>query len=129
MCTATTDVATVLEADAHAPHEARQLLARVACATHNASVLDTAQLLVSELVTDALQHGRPPITLHISCVEEAGLQIELTDTAPGLPVLREHDLAAAHGRGIALVDMLSDDWGIRPGDQGKRIWFRLRQPT
>jgi anti-sigma regulatory factor (Ser/Thr protein kinase) len=125
MCTITADVSCVLEPDARAPSQARQVLRRVACATHNVAVIDAAQLLVSELVTNALQHGRPPITLQVSCIEQQGLRVDVIDSNPDLPVMRDHDVDVAHGRGIALVDMLSDDWGVQPADPGKRVWFRL----
>jgi hypothetical protein len=125
MCSTTADVIIVLESDARAPSQARQVLARASCITHNASVLDTAQLLVSELVTNALLHGRPPIVLQISCIEESGLQVDVTDTDPRLPVAEPWDVDAERGRGIALVDMLSDDWGVQPAAPGKRVWFRL----
>jgi anti-sigma regulatory factor (Ser/Thr protein kinase) len=103
------------------------MLARATCASHHAAVFETAQLLVSEVVTNALMHGRAPITLQISCVEGVGMQIEVTDTGPAMPVMRAHDVDAAHGRGIALVDLLSDAWGVQPAQPGKRVWFRLKQ--
>jgi hypothetical protein len=71
------------------------------------------------------QHGRPPITLEVSCTERSGMDVRVTDTGPELPVVRDTDIAAAHGRGIALVDLLSDDWGVEQADPGKQVWFRL----
>jgi anti-sigma regulatory factor (Ser/Thr protein kinase) len=127
VCTETADVLTVLEPNARAPGQARRMLARMACATHNAALLETAQLLVSELVTNALIHGRPPITLQISCAEQQGLQVDVSDTDPDLPVIQPRDVRADHGRGVALVDLLSDDCGVQPADPGKRVWFRLKQ--
>jgi anti-sigma regulatory factor (Ser/Thr protein kinase) len=124
-CNVTADVLVVLESNDQAPRHARQLMSRVSCATHHATTLDVAQLLVSEVVTNAVLHGTPPITLQITCIEDVGLRVDVTDAAPSTPVLQHLGVAADHGRGVALMDMLSDEWGVEPLDPGKRVWFRL----
>ena len=83
-------------------------------------------MLVSELVTNALLHGRPPIVSQIRCLEQDGLWVGVSDASPLPPVPLDREVAAAHGRGMALVNMLSDDWGVEPAEPGKRVWFRVR---
>src|SRR5947207_11268377 len=59
---------------------ARQFLQDASCAEHMAWVLDDAQLLVSELVGNAIRHGLPPIEVAVRCVGEAFLEVRVRDT-------------------------------------------------
>jgi anti-sigma regulatory factor (Ser/Thr protein kinase) len=105
---------------------ARDFLAEATCNRHEARVLDDAQLLVSELVGNAVRHGAPPIEVEVSCVGAQTLQVRVRDAAEDGPRPRDADADAEGGRGLALVDMLSDDWGTDPDEDGKSVWFRLR---
>jgi hypothetical protein len=67
------------------------MLVRASCPLHNLAVVDTAQLLVSELVSNPVLHGAPPITVHISCVGDAGLQVQVGDTNRQPPALADAD--------------------------------------
>jgi two-component sensor histidine kinase len=90
-------------------------------------MLDDAVLLVSELVTNAVLHGAPPITVHIECDGGRELLVSVADEDPRSPVLRDGGPGAESGRGIRLVDVVSDRWGVvNHPDDGKRVWFRLR---
>jgi anti-sigma regulatory factor (Ser/Thr protein kinase) len=123
----TDETVTVLDPDAGAAGRARQLLRGFPCSAHNALVVvEVAEVLVSELVTNALLHGRPPIVLQIRCLKQDGLWVGVSDANPLPPVIRGHDVEATHGRGMALVNMLSDDWGVQLADRGKQVWFRVR---
>jgi anti-sigma regulatory factor (Ser/Thr protein kinase) len=103
----------------------RRILDDAHCAQRNAGVLDTAKLLVSELVTNAVIHGTPPLLLRVSC-REGVLRVGVSDTSPALPVIRMLDPDAAHGRGVALVEVLADIWGVESNSAGKQVWFQLR---
>ncbi|MET8054746.1 ATP-binding protein [Streptosporangium sp. NPDC005286] len=88
---------------------------------------DIAELLVSELVTNALLHGRgvPVITLSF---REGTLRCEVEDENPALLQVREEPDNDEDGRGLLLVDMLSRSWGTdrtRTGRPGKAVWFEL----
>nr|WP_206313804.1 ATP-binding protein [Streptomyces coryli] len=95
--------------------------------------LDTAELLTSELVTNAVEHtrGPHPVELWVQLVP-AGLQVEVRDRDPELPVnLLGADIPPAPlvdetGRGLLLIRTLSTDAGARLTPQGKAVWFILK---
>jgi len=87
--------------------------------------VDTATLLVSELVTNALRHSEPPCVLSIRFAD-AGVEISVEDGNPSMPVQRPRDELAEDGRGFVLIDALAADWGARPIEHGKATWFTLR---
>jgi anti-sigma regulatory factor (Ser/Thr protein kinase) len=85
---------------------------------------ETAGLLTSELVTNALLHGSGRIRLAV----QAGavtVRVEVGDDEPRHPELPEQVGGAESGRGILLVDGLASAWGVRDGDPGKTVWFEL----
>nr|WP_241841350.1 ATP-binding protein [Streptomyces sp. CB01883] len=85
---------------------------------------DTAELLVSELVTNALRHTRGPLRLNLRW--EAGrLLCEVEDTESTDPVRVAADPDAEGGRGAELIDMLADAWGSKRTATGKTVWFEL----
>lgn len=69
-----------------------------------------AQLMVSELVTNALRHGDGPITVRLSC-QHGDLCIEVHDDGQGRPVRRETTSEDESGRGLAVLDALLDEHG------------------
>ncbi|MCX4881727.1 ATP-binding protein [Streptomyces sp. NBC_00847] len=85
-------------------------------------------LVVSELMTNAVTHGCVPGTSGrqiAMSIEKAGnvYRIEVRDTqSDGMPVLGEPDALGGEGRGLILVDFLSDKWGVRPERVGKTVW-------
>lgn len=85
---------------------------------------DTAVLLVSELVTNALRHGRPPCRLSIDAGTDV-IEITVEDADPTLCRPVEAGELDESGRGYVLVDALSDEWGVRSSEGGKSAWFRL----
>jgi anti-sigma regulatory factor (Ser/Thr protein kinase) len=127
MCETTPPAEMQLPSTAQAPGAAREFLRAAACATHHARVLDEAELLVSELVTNAVLHGAPPITVRVECDGSDGLHVAVTDRNPEPAVAREAGPLDESGRGIRLVDVISDRWGVRcRPDEGKDVWFELR---
>lgn len=126
MCAVTPPATVRLPVNAQAPATARRFLRAAACSTHNARAFDEAELLVSELATNAVLHGAPPITVHVECDGARGLLVSVADENPQQPIAREAGPDDESGRGISLVDVVSDRWGVsqHPGD-GKDVWFRL----
>lgn len=89
-------------------------------------MVEEAQLLVSELVTNAVRHGAPPIELHVCCAGGDRLEIRVRDSDPRTPAPRSADEDAEGGRGLLLVDLVSDAWGHEEDEDGKTVWFTLR---
>ncbi|MFR0357359.1 SpoIIE family protein phosphatase [Streptomyces sediminimaris] len=87
--------------------------------------IDDAQLLVSEVLTNAVQHAEGPIVLHLRHTP-IELAIEVSDLSPHLPQPRLADQDEESGRGLILVDALADGWGVRPDERGKTTWLTLR---
>ncbi|MFB9377901.1 ATP-binding protein [Kineococcus gynurae] len=72
-----------------------------------------AELLTSELVANALEHGRGPVTLTLTHDRE-GILVGISDGEVTIPAMRSLDPQAESGRGIALVDALATAWGYYP---------------
>lgn len=93
----------------------------------DAAVVDDAELLVSEVVSNAVLHGAPAVRLTV-LADETSLSVRVADGSSRLPTLRA---AAApdvpYGRGLQIVELLAAAWGVEPGDddRGKTVWFRL----
>jgi anti-sigma regulatory factor (Ser/Thr protein kinase) len=83
-----------------------------------------AVLIVSELVTNAIMHGRPPIELRVRCTPEHVL-LEVDDGATALPRRQRPTPDDEHGRGLVLTAMIADRWGTRPLRDGKSVWCLL----
>ncbi len=86
---------------------------------------ETAVLLTSELVTNAIRHGRPPVELRAGLGEGGELQVAVDDVERAPVELRSPPLEDPGGRGLQLVDVLADRWGTRLVLGGKRVWFEL----
>ncbi|MGW6155102.1 ATP-binding protein [Streptomyces sp. NPDC055144] len=89
---------------------------------------DTAELLVSELVTNALRHTRGPLRLNLQ-VCGSRLRCEVEDTDPAGPVRRVVDADAEGGRGTELLDLLADAWGSTRTATGKTAWCEMLTQT
>ncbi len=87
-------------------------------------VTDVVELLVSELVTNALRYGRGPIGLRL-LRGGATVVCEVSDELDAAPRLRTVHHADEGGRGLYLVDQLSLDWGSRATAHGKIVWFEV----
>ncbi|MCO5970356.1 ATP-binding protein [Actinoallomurus soli] len=85
---------------------------------------ETAELLISELITNALQHGVGPIRLNIRFLGGV-LRFEVADAGPRYPRMRPVDDEDEGGRGLHLVESLSSRWGYARATIGKVVWFEL----
>ncbi|MFF3611783.1 SpoIIE family protein phosphatase [Streptomyces sp. NPDC002580] len=84
----------------------------------------TAELVVSELVTNAIRYGEPPIRLRLIHDEET-LICEVSDSSHTAPHLRRAKTFDEGGRGLLLVAQLTRRWGSRYTPEGKTIWAEL----
>ncbi len=88
-------------------------------------IADSAQLLVSEVVTNAIVHARSDVGLTVS-VSGGEVRVEVSDHSPHVPAPRAHDHSAITGRGLELVSALADSFGVRVvDDTGKVVWFTV----
>ncbi|MGH3404041.1 MAG: ATP-binding protein [Streptosporangiaceae bacterium] len=91
-----------------------------------AHIADDAQLIVSELTTNAIQATHHPIALFLRS-DRRELIIEVWDALPDAPRRRPHAIDTESGRGLELVSILSDRWGFfRPNTGGKAVWASLQ---
>ena len=91
-------------------------------------VADDVAVVTSELVGNAVRHAGTDVVLTVRCDDHLVVTVhdgadpiaaEVPDTAaPG----------AASGRGLQIVSVISDEWGVVPDDQGKSVWFSLTLP-
>ena len=107
---------------------AREVLRRAVQGHGFGARLDDAELAVSELVTNAVVHGRRPITLRVLVTAEA-LRIEVADASAVSPTFSMLDPTAVTGRGLVLVSALADAWGVEPGPDGKVVWCEFHLGT
>ena len=88
-------------------------------------VCETAALLVSELVTNAIIHGRTAATIEAHRPGDH-LRVTVHDNNPGLPpVGGQPPLSNESGRGLQIVSLLAQDWGVETNSHGKAVWFVL----
>jgi anti-sigma regulatory factor (Ser/Thr protein kinase) len=90
----------------------------------NAAVVETVELLTSELVTNAIVHARSSPELVVRLTHER-VRVEVHDFSSAVPVRRDIDPYETSGRGLAIVDELARDWGVEHVPRGKRVWFEV----
>ncbi|MFH8409022.1 ATP-binding protein [Streptomyces sp. NPDC018019] len=92
-----------------------------------AEITDTAELCVSELITNVIHHvgAGTPVTLSVS-LRVAHLRIEVRDPSKErLPVLLPFNGSSETGRGLGLVGATADRWGVVPSSTGKTTWCEI----
>jgi Stage II sporulation protein E (SpoIIE)/Histidine kinase-like ATPase domain len=89
-------------------------------------LIPTTELLVSELVTNAVRYSRGEVTLRL--VNEKALVCEVLDSSAALPRLRQAGAEEENGRGLQVVRQLSKRWGARRTPTGKVVWCEQPLP-
>jgi anti-sigma regulatory factor (Ser/Thr protein kinase) len=88
--------------------------------------LEGVLLATSEVVTNALEHGAPPIDLRVDRADQR-IRVEVRDASPLPPRRRDADATPSEvrGRGMTIVERVTDRWGVEPMTDGKAVWFEL----
>lgn len=109
-----------------APAQARQLLTEWVGDELEPEELDSAKLICSELVTNAVLHGEGSIALEVD-LDENRLMIEVIDEGRGFEhEVREVPFEEVSGRGLTIVDAVANRWGIHEGTT--HVWAELERP-
>lgn len=94
---------------------------------HLDPLIDQAALGVTELLTNVHRHAQPDktCTVEIELLFDR-LTVSVHDHDPRLPTLRAAEPFDTGGRGLSLIEAVSESWGVRPqGAEGKTVWFAL----
>lgn len=109
-----------------APQEARRAVQTVLGRWHLSAMVDAVVLAVSELVTNAVRHGRPPVMMIVSR-NQRQVRVDVHDAArdvpPGGVLTSEPSADAESGRGLGIVSALADEAGSEPvPGNGKTVY-------
>ena len=89
-------------------------------------VIDAAELMTSELTTNSVRHAETGFELAIHL--QGQIRIEVRDCGSGRPTRLAPSPQDPSGRGLRIVESLSEAWGFAPAQDGKTVWFTLARP-
>ena len=114
-----------LPATTDSPATARKLI-RSEMSQCDEQAIAAAELMISELVTNAVVHGGTPIRIDLHHEEGADVvRTAVTDEGEGRPVVLDPEEVDPHGRGLIIVRSLAAEWGVAEAEAGKCVWFTL----
>ncbi|MER7489290.1 SpoIIE family protein phosphatase [Streptomyces sp. NPDC126497] len=119
---------TVAQAEPERVSVARQQLRELLHDWSSPDQVDSAVLLLSEMLTNVLVHTDTDALLLAEVTEGwdgRRLRVEVTDAGDDLPHVRRPGELASSGRGLVLIELLAHTWGVAPRGTGKSIWFEL----
>ncbi|WP_327354744.1 SpoIIE family protein phosphatase [Streptomyces sp. NBC_01304] len=119
---------TIAQAEPERIAECRQQLRDLLHDWADPEQVDSAVLMLSEMVTNVLVHTDGDALLIAEARGELGerrLRVEVADASDELPHKRKPGELASSGRGLVLMELLADAWGVDPRGEGKSIWFEL----
>ena len=90
-------------------------------------LVEVAELLVTELVSNAVKHACTPLTLRVEHQASGDVRLHVHDGSTTLPMPNERPLGRSHGYGLQLVDALATEWGTTIDlGHGKSVWCLIR---
>ena len=113
-----------------APRDARRYVASLLGCWRVADRCMASLLAVSELVTNAVTHGRGPVKVRVA-LRRSRLRVEVEDEGPGVPAAPHAAVGVddVGGRGLGIVASVASDWGhSRPGEHRSVVWFETTCP-
>lgn len=119
----------VLPVSEHSVRLARRVARTVLAAWQLQDTQETAVLLLSELVMNAIQHARDTgrIVVELEAVKSC-LRMEIANQEPRWPQPRTPDESGESGFGFLLLDALASKWGVRQTATGRAVWAELEPP-
>ncbi|MEU4237815.1 ATP-binding protein [Actinoplanes sp. NPDC026619] len=120
-----------LQPEPDSPSLARDLVTQACLSWELADLLHPARLVMSELVTNAIEHTGSTITVSVSR-RDAGVHLTVSDSDPTLPMMRKPARPRPgrplddRGRGLRVVTATADAWGALPTKTGKVVWATLQ---
>lgn len=112
----------VLSADPVSASIARDFVCRHLVAHHERELIEDVRLVVSELATNAVAHAQTPFVVSLSLTEGRVL-VTIQDASSAVPVRGAPDVTDMNGRGLMIVELLSDAWGTSTDTDGsKSVW-------
>ena len=100
-----------------------RLFVRDSLSDQAVETVEAAELMTSELVTNSIRHACTDVEVTISL--DGVIRVEVSDSGGGRPVLRSPTASEPSGRGLRIVEGMSDEWGVIGGSRGKSVWFTL----
>ncbi len=88
------------------------------------TIVDVVALLVTELATNAVLHARTAFRVVLDQSDHR-ITVRVEDGSARVPSPRHYPTDAMTGRGLALVEELADNWGVRRSPTGKEVWFEI----
>ena len=116
-----------LEPELSAVRQARSLIRDPLKRWGLEDLIDSSELLVSELVTNAIKYSKGEVLLRL-ILEPDTLVCEVHDSSPALPRVLQVDKDAENGRGLHVVSQMSSRWGVRRTHTGKVVWCEQLVP-
>ncbi|GGO74963.1 hypothetical protein GCM10012276_24160 [Nocardioides deserti] len=105
---------------------ARQMLIDLMARSSTQASASDAAVALSEIVTNALVHAGGEVTVR-AWSAATGTRVEVMDNSTHLPARRRYSNTAGTGRGLTMVEGLTDRWGVVPHGTGKIVWFEIGQ--
>ncbi|WP_440098099.1 ATP-binding SpoIIE family protein phosphatase [Streptosporangium sp. H16] len=119
-------VETSLPSDRRSASHARRFVRATLDKWELSSLCDNTELMVSELVANAVEHGQGEVELRL--LRGPTLVCEVSDSSASEPVMREASTTSDTGRGLHLINWLAHRWGSRLTPKGKIVWVEQRLP-
>jgi anti-sigma regulatory factor (Ser/Thr protein kinase) len=122
VCDLTPDQFATFPDSKFSPMHARAFVREHGCPEHASAALGALLLVTSELVTNAVLHGAPPISVQLRCL---GAEVQVVVGDMGIELPDRQGVPGCPGVGLRIVADVADEWGTTPLLSGKEVWCRI----